>query len=309
MQIIRNLNQIKTNLPELSLTIGNFDGMHLGHQKIVNKVKTQANSNNLASAILSFEPHPITFLRPDKSRDFRIFNLSQKLKLFRDSKIDYAIILGFNHQMANITADDFVKEILVKKLQVKDLTIGYDFIFGKNRQGNYNLLEKHSKEFNFKLNKISAVSDNDQIYSSSNIRRLIAAGKIKEANKFLSNDFAISGPVISGQKLANKLGFATANQMAKTNIIKPKFGVYKSQTYIPHLQKSFNSITNFGIKPTINGQNQQPIFETNIFDFEQNIYGKKIIVTLLDFIRDEKKFSSIDDLKQQIKLDKLKISK
>lgn len=302
MQIIRNLNQIKTALAPLALTIGNFDGVHLGHLAIVSAIKKIAKEKNLASAILTFEPHPTSFFKLDAAKDFRISSLSQKLKIFQEHQIDYVIILPFNQNLSDISAETFVEEILVKALNIKHLTIGYDFIFGKNRQGDFKLLEKEAKVFDFGLSEISAVKNFDQNCSSSLIRKLISEGKISEANLCLGKNFAISGLVNEGRKLASQLGFATANLAVKPHIIKPKFGVYKSSTFIAHLNKTFASITNFGVKPTVSGDSIA-LFETHIPNFSQNIYGKKIHVELLEFIREEKKFSSLEELKNQIALD------
>lgn len=292
MKIIRNLKQ---NLPPLALAIGNFDGVHLGHQEIILRTKKIAKEKNLASAILTFEPHPISFFNPKKAKDFRINSLAQKLKILREYGLDYAIILPFNKNFSEISAEDFAIRILRESLNVKALTIGYDFTFGKNRQGNFTLL----KELNFDLLEIAQLKKNQQTCSSTAIRKLVSEGKISAANQILGRNFSIEGVVNQGRKLASQLGFPTANLMAKPQIIKPKFGVFKTKTLIPNLGKEFNSITNFGIKPTI-GAGNQPLFETHILDFDQKIYGEKIIIEFLDFIRDEKKFSSLDELKEQI---------
>ncbi len=300
MKIIRHLNQ--NSRPALALTIGNFDGVHLGHRKIITEVKKIAKEKNLTSAILTFEPHPVSFLRPNQTKDFRITTLSQKLKIFQQQEINRVILLSFNQKMASLKAEDFIKEILVKSLNIKHLSIGYDFIFGKNREGNFKLLLEASKQFNFELEQISALEKSNQICSSSIIRKFISEGKITEANKFLDSNFIISGIVNEGRKLANQLGFPTANLATNPQMIKPKFGVYKTNVFIPSLNKKFSAITNFGVKPTIE-KSILPLFETHILGFNQNIYGKKIEVELLDFIREEKKFESLDELKRQIKID------
>ncbi len=310
MQIIRNLGKIKTSMPPLALTIGNFDGVHLGHLQIVTRLKKIAKEKNLASAILTFQPHPISFLRPDKPRDFNLINLSQKLKIFQELELDYAIILPFNKKFSEITAENFIREILVKALNIQHLEIGYDFTFGKNREGDFRMLEAESQKFHFSLDETSPVKNqlNDQWQTSSStlIRQLISEGNIKEANKFLGRNFAICGVVNSGKKLAAQLGFPTANLKSKPHIIKPKFGVYKTATFIPSLNKKFLSITNFGIKPTIGGHSQ-PLFETHIPNFSEEIYDKKICIEFLDFIREEKKFSSLEELKKQIESDVAKL--
>jgi len=298
--IIRNLNQkilspILSPGPEIVLTIGNFDGVHLGHSQIISQVKKIAKEKNLASAILTFEPHPIYFLRPEKPRDLRITSLAQKLKIFREQEIDYVIILPFNKKFSEISAEDFAQKILSESLNAKHLVIGYDFTFGKNRQGNFRFLEN----FNFALSEISPLKNSEQTCSSSLVRRFLAEGNISEANRVLGRNFTIQGVVNEGRKLASQLGFPTANLAVKPHIIKPKFGVYKTETFIPHLGKRFPSITNFGVKPTVNSANL-PLFETHISGFSEKIYGRKIYVEFLDFIRDEKKFTSLEELKAQI---------
>ncbi len=301
MLIIRKPLPTK-NSTGLALTIGNFDGVHLGHDKIISEVKSCAEEKNLLSAILTFEPHPVVFFNQEKTKNFNINSLSQKLKIFAEKKIDQVIVLPFSHKIAAIEAEDFIEQILVKALNVKHLSVGYDFTFGKDRKGNFQLLENAAKKFGFELKQISALKESDQIYSSSLIRKLISEGKIAEANKFLGHNFSICGNVVSGRKLANQLGFPTANLISKSHIIKPKFGVYKTSTFVPDLEEKFPSITNFGIKPTIGGD-LNPLFETHILNFSGDLYGRKIEVEFLDFVREERKFASLDELKEQIRKD------
>ena len=288
------------------LTIGNFDGVHLGHQSILAELRKIGQDKNLETAVLTFEPHPLQFFKKNDLKNFRLNSLAQKLKIFREEKIDHVIILPFNQKLAEISAEDFVEKILVKSLQMKHLIVGHDFVFGKNRRGDFNFLESCSKHFAFDLSKISAVKDSDKIFSSSLVRSLIIEGKVRLANDVLGRNFAVEGIVIEGKKLASELGFPTANLSLKPTMIKPKFGVYKSETFLPHLNQKFPSITNFGMKPTLQSE-EIPLFETHIIGFSQKIYGKKIITELTDFVREEKKFSSLEALKQQIKDDIQKI--
>ncbi len=308
MKIIRNLSQISSASPPLTLTIGNFDGVHLGHSHIISEIKKIAEEKKLASAILTFEPHPIAFLRPNLSKDFRITSLAQKLKIFSAEKIDYAIVLPFNKKLSEISARNFIREILVEILNIKHLAIGYDFTFGKNREGTFRMIEEESKNFHFDLTEVLPVKNSEQTCSSSLVRRLISEGKITEANQVLGRNFSVCGLVNEGRKLASQLGFPTMNVSAKPQAIKPKFGVYKTTTFIPHLNQKLPSITNFGIKPTICGDSE-PLFETHIPNFSKEIYDKKIFVEFTDFLREEKKFSSIEELRQQIESDLLKCGK
>lgn len=306
MQIIRHLNAKQLPLADsLALTIGNFDGLHLGHRQIITKLKEFAKNHDLKIAILTFEPHPAQFFNKKVKENFRLNSLAQKLRNFSEIGIDYAIVLPFNHDFSQISAENFVKEILLEKLNVRKLLVGHDFTFGKNRQGDFEFLQKFASK-NFEISRIDAISQDKTVISSSKIRNLIRNGKITEANKFLGKNFVISGIISQGKKLASQLGFPTANIPNKSQIIQPKFGVYSSKVHLPYSEKSFTAITNFGVKPTIFG-NQAPIYETHIFNFNEECYGQKIYVELLDFIRDEKKFASIDELKAQIEQDIKKV--
>ena len=307
MILIRNLNQINQQLPKLSLTIGNFDGVHLAHQKIIEKTQEIARKNNLSSALLSFEPHPISFLNKNKNEfnhDFRITNLANKINLLKKYNLDYVIILPFNSDLSSIKANNFIEDILINKFNVKSLIIGYDFTFGKGREGNFKTLES----YNFDLHEINPIkifdkNHNEITISSSLARQYLKSGEIKSLNQILGHNFAIDGIVVEGKKIAGELGYKTANINHKINLIKPKFGVYKTRTFIADENKFYDSITNFGIKPTFDNSGSKPLFETHLLDFSKNLYHKKIRVEFLDFIRDEKKFSSIEELKNQIKFD------
>ncbi len=301
MQIIKNFNSIKPNLQNTVLTIGNFDGVHLGHQEILNNVKRIADSENLKSALLTFEPHPLKIIKPTQIFDQKICSLSQKLAFFKKNHLIDAIFIGrFNQKLANLPAEDFVQKILVEKLKIKHLIIGYDFIFGKDRSGDANLLQKLAGIHNFSFHQIAAKSNSEsQIYSSTKIRNLINSGNVKTANQMLGRNYQVSGVVIQGKQLARTLGFPTANFLPKKDLIKPKFGVYKVVVLIDG--KEYPAILNFGIKPTFSGT--KPLFEVHIFNFDKQIYGKKITVELLDFIREEKKFNSVEELKLQIEKD------
>lgn len=299
MNLIRYPNQANKTKP-CALTIGNFDGVHLGHKKIITKVKQIAQEENIISAILTFEPHPISLFKPELRDNFRINSLAQKLKIFKDLAIDNVMIAPFNQEFSNLSAHDFIKKILVEQLNVKHLIIGYDFIFGKNREGNLSLLQDAAKHFGFNVINVLAQKNGEQIYSSSLIRNFIKQGKIVDANNLLGHNFTICGTISEGKKLARTIGFPTANLKPKPHIIKPKFGVY--QTLIHLDNKIKNGIMNFGLKPTI-GNALEPLYEIHIFDFNQEIYGKKINVELLNFIREEKKFDSLDSLKKQIEID------
>lgn len=302
MFVVRDVSQAKEKLQPIALTIGNFDGVHLGHRHIFHEVKKIAKEKNILSAILTFEPHPFSFFKPESAGSFRINNFAEKLRIMRENEIDRVFTFRFNQNSSQISAKDFIEKIIVEALNTKHLIVGHDFTFGKNREGNFDVLKEASEKFNFELTKISALSGENEIYSSSLVRSLIREGNILKANKILGRNFSLSGIVNEGRKLASQLGFPTANIKPKSDIVKPKFGVYKTQTFIPFLGKKFPSITNFGIKPTLE-KSDAPIFETHIPNFSENLYGKKIAIEFLDFIREEKKFSSLEELKNQIARD------
>jgi riboflavin kinase/FMN adenylyltransferase len=287
----------------LCLSIGNFDGIHLGHQSIISQLKETSKKYNLPCAIMTFEPHPLAYFNQNKKTDFRITTLKQKIKILEKHKIDYLILQNFNKNFSELSADFFIRNILEKTLNVKYLTIGYDFTFGKNRQGNFKDLELAK----FNLCEITPVKINiaSQEYtcSSSLVRSLLKSGNIDQANKILGHNFAIENTVIQGKKLAKTLGYPTANQICKPQQIQPKFGVYESLVKLANHKNKMLAITNFGLKPTIFNNLSQPLFETHILNFEENLYNKKITVELIRFIRNEIKFSSIEELKNQINLD------
>ncbi len=298
MRIIRDLTKFDQK-QALSLTIGNFDGVHLGHQKILDEVKKKAHQNGLKSGVLTFANHPIGFFKPELAKNFLIFNLAQKLKFFKQNSLDFVFILPFNENFCKIDASEFIENILKKQLNVKEITVGHDFTFGKNRQGDFSFLQQN---FGKNATKIDAIKDNQTIYSSSEVRKLLKNGQIKQANQILGKNFEVQGFVNNGKKIAHEIGFKTANIKSLPHLIQPEFGVYKTLTHIPSLGKKLPSITNFGTKPTF-GEKNIPIFETHIFDFSQNLYGKKIIIEFVDFIRKERKFDSIEELKAQIEKD------
>lgn len=301
MKIIRNFHQVNSEIENSVLTMGNFDGVHLGHQKMLEQVRNIAAKNRTKSALLTFEPHPAKILNTSKPWEMRIFTLSQKLHFLKDNNlVDIVFIINFTKDIANLPAEDFAKQILINCLKIRHLAIGYDFAFGKNKSGDANFLEKLSQIYGFGFSKISAQKNSEEnIYSSTNIRKSILSGDVKSAGQMLGRAYEVSGIVINGQKKGREIGFPTANIVPKYGIIKPKYGVYKAMVKLSG--ERYPAIVNFGIKPTL--VNDQPLFEAHIFNFNQDIYGKKITIELLDFIRDEQKFASLEALKEQIKKD------
>lgn len=282
------------------LTIGTFDGLHIGHQKIIRKIVQLANEENCNSLVLSFFPHPRMVLQQDNS--IKLLNTSnEKEKLFDELGVDHLIIHPFDQEFSRITAKDFVKKILVDQLHCKKIVIGYDHRFGQNRTADINDLIAFGNEFGFEVEQISAEEINAITVSSTKIRNAITEGKIEIANNYLGYCYNFTGKVVKGKQLGRTIGFPTANiAIDETYKLLPKSGVYIVSTFI-NSKKHFGMM-NIGTRPTINGENQT--VEVFIIDFNQEIYNTFITIEVLHFIRDEQKFDSLDALKNQIENDK-----
>ena len=302
---IFNINTLTDfNQKNLCLTVGNFDGIHKGHQHIIHQVTENASKNNLQSAILSFSPHPKKFF--DKSLDqLNILTKKKKLSLLKELGISIYLDFVFDFNLSSLTAEEFVELILIKKLDTKLIVIGADFRFGKQRSGDMNLLINFSKKYNFKVKIIEPVKvdNSDEKYSSSKIRKQIENGLFEEVSIALGREWEISGHVIKGDQRAREINFPTANIMPSDNIL-PKKGVYCVNAKIDN--KRYVGISNFGERPTVEGK--KLLLETHIFNFNDDIYGKELTVEFLAFIRSEQKFENFEELTKQIQKD-IKIAK
>ena len=286
------------------LAIGNFDGVHLGHQKIIRGLVYDAVEKKNPSAILSFDPHPRQFFSRDLDR-YQIIGLGKKKKILSDLGINNLFFLKFNELIANLSPTDFIKKILIDKLQIRKLSVGYDFHFGKNREGDVVLLQDYATIHGFDLDVVDPIKDTskNEIFSSSAIRKAIKDGFIEKANMMLGSVWTMEGEVIHGDKRARKMNFPTANLLPHDQIY-PNKGVYAVNIMIN--QNKFNGIANFGERPTVDGK--KLLLEVHLFDFNENIYGKHLTVQFLTFIRGEKKFDTFSLLVEQIKKD-IQISK
>ena len=287
------------DVPNINLTIGNFDGVHVAHQKIIHKLVEQSKKFKADSAILCFAPHPRQYFT-NNYNDFNIINENLKINLFNQLKVNHYIALKFDSQLASLSAHDFIHNIICKKLKTNYLTVGYDFKFGKNRQGDVDLLQKMSLKYGYKLSIVDQVinPNNLEIYSSSLIRTNIKMGNFEKVSLLLGRNWEIQGKVVYGDKRARKFNFPTAN-IIPPNLIRPKKGVYIIQA--KYDLNYFKGIANFGERPTVDGT--KLLLEVHLFDFNQNIYGKDLTVEFLTFIRDEIKFSNFDQLTEQIQKD------
>ena len=289
MKIIRN-----TNLEQLPcvVTIGNFDGVHLGHQALLDEVRKRAHDLKLESAVITFEPNPKDYFSQNKPQT-RISSLREKIELFNKIKIDRVHIIKFNQEFSKVTANEFIS-VLIKQLKVKEIVVGEDFCFGRGREGGIKQLSASSMKLNIK-NKI--LMDGKRI-SSTLIRNLLANDKLDQANKYIGRPYSISGKVIHGEKRGRKIGFPTANIHMRHNR-PPLKGVFAVK-----FQNHFG-VANLGIRPSIKGEKKLQL-EVHLLNFSSDLYGQHVSVIFLKKLRDEKKFKSLDELKEQIKLDVIK---
>ena len=286
------------DIPNTNLAIGNFDGIHLGHQKIIKALINNSKENQLQPAILSFKPHPIQFFS-GYYENFNIISENSKISFLDKLGVEYYFSLKFDHSIASLTPYKFIKEILISQLKIKSLIVGFNFKFGKNRLGDVDLLQDQS-ENNFNIKVIHPVKSNatSEVFSSSLIRQNIQAGNFEKVNAWLGRNWSMSGTVVLGDKRAGKINFPTAN-IIPSNLIHPKRGVYAVKIKIE--DNLFNGVANFGKRPTVD--DTKLLLEVHLFDFDENIYGKDLTVEFLTFIRDEKKFENFALLTKQIHKD------
>ena len=292
--------QVFNEIPEVSdsiITIGSFDGLHLGHQNLLQFMQNEAQKRNLEEYVITFDPHPRTVLKNYNS--FRLINNPyEKIKLFEEIGIKRIVKIPFNLNFSNKSAEDFALE-LIQKMKPKIIVIGYDHKFGHDRKGSKETFIEISKklELNIEILQFEEFKNDVEKINSTEIRKHIEQGDIKQANILLGYHFFYIGKVVKGNQIGRTIQFPTANiQIEHEFKIIPKFGVYKSNVILNGIK--YDSITNIGIKPTIKGTS--PIIETYIFDFENDIYNQEIKVLLLDFIRPEYKFENLKALQQQI---------
>jgi riboflavin kinase/FMN adenylyltransferase len=284
---------------ETYVTIGTFDGVHFGHQKIIEKLVFEAKKAKKKSVVLTFFPHPRMVLQKDASVKL-INTIDERATLLEKTGLDYLIIHPFSKEFSRMTALEFVKDILVNQLKISKLIIGYDHHFGKNREGDITQLTEYSHVYDFKVEEIPAQDIDEVSVSSTKIRRALDTGNLKTANHYLGYPFMLNGTVVNGKKLGGKIGYPTANiHIEETYKLIPKTGVYVIKSIIENTV--FFGMMNIGNRPTVDG-NYQTI-EVHFFDFKNDLYGKKLTIELLYFLRDEQKFDSITLLVNQIKID------
>ena len=296
MKIINwGISDKKLNINSSAAAIGNFDGVHLGHVHVLKQAKQYSRKLHLPLTILTFEPHPREYFSKEKEF-FKLQNSVSKSKSLKEYDVDCLVQLKFDHLLSELSPEEFIKEILCDNLSIKHVFVGKDFKFGKNRQGSIETMKKIGNNYKLSVSDIEIKSKSGLAISSTKIREYLKAGEIETANKLLGRPYTISDLVIAGDKRGRKINFPTAN-IRLNDLIRPAFGVYAVKVFGIGI-KSYNGIANIGNRPTVNDRGE--LLEVNIFNFDGNLYGKEISVSLLKFIREEKKFDSIESLKEQI---------
>ena len=291
--------QVSNIHKESILLIGNFDGLHLGHQKLFNLAKKYKKKFKLKIGVITFEPMPKMYFNKNL-KNFRILNISQKTKILEKLEIDFLITKKFNKQFSRIKSSNFIKEILYKKLKAKYIFVSNNFRFGNRRAGNVNELIRNQKNYNYKIIKPRPFKIKNKTISSTLIRTLLSNGKIELVNKLLSRNWSIESKVEKGRRLAKKMGFPTCNLNIKNYVI-AKTGVYAVKIYQKNKNLSLKGIANLGYRPTF--KQKKLLLEVHIFNFSGNLYNKHLIIEFISFIRKEKKFKNINQLRKQISSD------
>jgi riboflavin kinase/FMN adenylyltransferase len=299
LKVFHSLNDFHSTKKTI-LTLGTFDGVHIGHKKILERITQNTENRQYESLVLTFFPHPRMVLQ-EKSEIKLLNTIQEKSKLLQATGIENLVIHPFNESFSRLTAEEFVRSILVDQFHIHKIIIGHDHRFGRNRTANIDNLIAFGVEYGFEVEQISAQEIQDVSVSSTKIRIALQEGNMALANEYLGYTYFLTGYVVKGKQLGRTIGFPTANiQISEDYKLIPKNGVYVVKTIID--QKEVFGMMNIGLNPTVNGQKQS--IEVNLFDFDADIYGQKLEISLLKYLREEQKFGSVDLLKEQLNLDK-----
>lgn len=284
-----------------AVTTGTFDGVHLGHEKILKSLVEESKENNLESVVLTFWPHPRNVLRPENPL-FLLSSLQEKIDLLGKYQIDHLVVIEFTQEFSQVNSKDFLSEIIESKLKTKLLIIGYDHRFGKNQEGSFDYIKNNQNDYTFDIKEIECQDVDSLTVSSTEIRKALQIGDVHNARKLLGYKYTLGGKVVLGNQIGRKMNFPTANidLELKTKLI-PQDGVYTVSVLVN--SKVYYGMLNIGVRPTIDSKNKT--IEVHIFDFDQDIYGKDIKVAFIAKIRDERKFNGLDELQKQLKEDQL----
>jgi riboflavin kinase/FMN adenylyltransferase len=276
-----------------------FDGVHLGHKSIIDALIKTGSENNLETAVLTFWPHPRFIFNPNE--DLKLLNTVEEKKFLMEKYgIDHLFLKEFDEEFRNLTGEEFVRKILVEKLHVKYLIIGYDHSFGKNKSGNFELLQKLSAELGFEVEQMEAINIHENNISSTKIRNALLAGDIKKANEMLGYSYSVSGSVVHGKKIGRTIGYPTANIETDSIKLLPKKGAYIVEVLLKG--RSYKGMLSIGTNPTVNGE--KLTVEVYILDFNEDIYGENLTVSFRDFLHDEIKFEGLEKLIERLDEDK-----
>ncbi len=295
------------NLPVFTravVTIGTFDGVHAGHQQIIELMKAEAKAIGGETVIITFHPHPRHIISLDNTPIYLLNTIEERIDLLQNHGIDHLVIVPFTNELANQSAEDFIKEFLVHSFHPHTIIIGYDHRFGKDRKGNYQLLEQKASEHSYKVKEIPVHILKDSAISSTKIRQALLSGDVETANQFLNYDYFFTGLVVIGNRLGRTIGYPTANlHIEDTDKLIPGDGVYiVTLTNEKWGSVSKRGMMNIGMRPTVNGKKRS--IEVHIFDFNEDIYREELQITLKKYLRGEVKFDGIESLKKQLSIDK-----
>jgi len=297
VEIIRGTKNLARKFKNSAITIGNFDGIHLGHQEIFKKVKQRASELNGNSMVYTFDPHPLNVLAPHKKVPI-ITSFSEKMKLIEESKIDIVICEDFTPEYANLSPRQFVEDILLDKIGIKAIFVGHDYAFGKGRQGNISTLKQFGEELDFEVRVVDAIKVDDILVSSTKIRGFVQEGEVKKVARLMGRYYSITGRVGRGKSRGKGMGFPTANLRSVEELF-PRPGIYVVHVF--YRGRSYHGVVNIGFNPTFKDQTLS--VEVFIMDFNKDIYGEDVRISFVDRLRDEKAFDSPDELVEQIKKD------
>ena len=307
MEIISGIENFPCGNPAC-VTVGTFDGLHIGHQAVLRQLKETAIRKGLKSAVITFSPHPKQVLLPGADICF-VLSQKEKIEAFSKSGIDFLVFHPFSREFAGLTAEEFFKDMLCKKMNMKHLIKGFNNHFGKDRLSDISVIRKYGLEAGFEVTETEKLlsGSSDFPVSSTTVRRLIHEGAVDKAAEILGYNFFITGKVVHGRHLGRQIGFPTANILSDDkNKIVPKSGVYEAFCVLDGMK--YPVMLNIGSNPTVNADEDKIFFEAHIIGFSGDLYSKEITVTLIKRLRDEKKFSSLEELKKQLEEDKTKIS-
>ena len=307
MKVYNHIDEFK-QIKNAVVTIGTFDGVHIGHQKIISRLQEVARQKGGETVILTFFPHPRMILHPDDLNIKLISTMDEKAERLANLGIDHLIITPFTRDFSNLSPQEYIREILVKKIGTTQIIIGYDHRFGKDRSGGLKELQHYSSELGYQVEEIPEQDIDEVAISSTTIRNAILSGDIETAENFLGYPFHLTGKVIKGDQIGRKIGFPTANLFIEESYkLIPSDGIYAVRVDFKSKEsnlKRANGMAYIGHRPTINGMSRN--IEVNIFDFKEDIYGQSIRLNFLEYMRDDQKFNSLEELKEQLSLDEIK---